>query len=463
MKTKSFIAFIIAVFVLCSCNENSQIVESPTLPNSNKINFAIFSSQNSLDNSIKDFQEKGILPSEIQKITSLSQQKLKSSESDNTESNNSLIHSEILKHFLNENNEIAIGEVFFRITELGTFFTPIKNWEWLHNLEISESLLLSITQTTHALGYEISDEMYQLNNFDKLFFYDTYRKLNPLDQEVIFDNNGFKSTSVPNESEWKDVDDGKTLVGKFFDSIWGFTKKREHEFDSDHRVQVKFYAQRFPFYSEMGITTRAEKKGTLGIWRNQRCDEIIIGWDMLNLEEKWPGSMFGNNLDPHNNFLPEFKFEDQVAKDLAYNQSVFLDKEWRTFNILGLELDFSQKDKVKALWNVCKNASKISARYLNGYQSFSDTDQAIRLIPKDASKAKISLSPTSKRRDSSEEFTMVIANSSGGTIGIKLTNYSDFGFSSYQNLSAKYKFLDNTVMYGAVRRGDTWRGIRINF
>jgi hypothetical protein len=41
--------------------------------------------------------------------------------------------------------------------------------------------------------------------------------------------------------------------------------------------------------------------------------------------------------------------------------------------------------------------------------------------------------------------------------------WSTFGWGGYTNLSAKYTFLQNSIMYGAAKRGDIWRGVRITF
>jgi len=58
---------------------------------------------------------------------------------------------------------------------------------------------------------------------------------------------------------------------------------------------------------------------------------------------------------------------------------------------------------------------------------------------------------------------MIIAQSSGGTIGVSFNSGSGFGYKGYTNLTAKYTFLENSVLYGAARRGATWRGVRITF
>lgn len=58
---------------------------------------------------------------------------------------------------------------------------------------------------------------------------------------------------------------------------------------------------------------------------------------------------------------------------------------------------------------------------------------------------------------------MILANSSGGTIGVTFNSGGDFGYGGYQNLTAKYTFLKNSVLYGAARKGSKWRGVRITF
>lgn len=66
----------------------------------------------------------GIPPSELKGISSLAQKYvLKSSTLDDEtdQEEDSLICSELLLDFLNSNYEIAVGDVFFRITEQGTF------------------------------------------------------------------------------------------------------------------------------------------------------------------------------------------------------------------------------------------------------------------------------------------------------------------------------------------------------
>lgn len=470
METKSLVlAIVLGLLVFTSCNkddfhENTKNSFSPK--NEKLTGVAHFSSLEQFNSSIESLQNTGNLPKEMNGVVSLSQTlQLKSAEAE-TDIADTLIYSDLLKELLNNEYEIAIGNVFFRITEFGSFFTSLDNIELLRELEIDESMIKNSEQILYALGYSYTNGMYKVNCFENLFFYDTFRKKDPILETPSVNIQVLKSTSLPSESEWVDIDDRRTLVGKSWDDIWGFTKSVRNYFDSKHRVDVKFYAVRYPFYSEMGIKTKTQKKGWTGLWNKQNCDEIINGWEILNLKENWPSNFFGPNFNPNNNSLPDFNFQTQAAKELAYNQSIFLSQTWKTFNIMGLEIDFSQKDKVGALWNACKFAGKATVQYLNGkFSNPNNSKEAVRLVPRNrvVTSTEISLAPYNDRRTSTDKYTMIIANSSGGTIGVTFNSWSTFGWGGYTNLAAKYTFLQNTTMYGAARRGGTWRGVRITF
>ncbi|GET35253.1 hypothetical protein PbJCM13498_41160 [Prolixibacter bellariivorans] len=469
MKNLNLILYIAIILtgVFSSC-EREQITKTDEnlIVNQKLKDVAQFSSQEQFLNSVEQFRNENVLPTEISHITSLSEAKPLKSETLGGDEEDTLICSDLLKHFLNEQYEIVIGNVFFRITKQGTFFTNLENSDWLKELTIDDKILDDCEPVTNALGYSIEAGMYKVSKYSGLYFYDTFRQKEPIDVSPGVDIQIIKSASFPSDTEWQDIDDGRTIAGKSWDNIWGFSKSVRNYFDSKHRVDVKFYAQRFPFYSEMGIKTKTQKKGWTGVWRKQGCDEIIDGWEVLNLKEKWPKNIFGPDFDPNNNHLPTFRYKTKVVQDLEYSQSRFLSRNWKTFDILGLDIDFSQKDKVGALWNACTAAGKASVKFLNNkFTNPSKQLEAIRLLPRSSyiTTTKVSLAPFYDSRSSTDKYTMIIANSSGGTIGATYSGGNGLGFAGYKNLTAKYTFLQNTIMYGAARRGATWRGVRITF
>ncbi len=452
-------------FFFIGCDHENIIVEAKNNEadiNETLTDVAHFLSQEQFDNSLIAFNEDNTLPLELKGISTLAQKHVLRSATVEEEievEEDSLICNELLLEFLNSNYEIAIGNTFFRITEQGTFFTTINNYKWLRDLSINEDMLTNCQQIEYALGYSLENGLYNVSNYNNLFFFDTFRKLDPIVAPIDLD---VRATSFPEEKEWYDISDSRTLVGKAWD-VWGFSKSVRNYFDKRHRVDVKFYAQRFPFYSEMGIKTKTQYRGWTGVWRKQDCNEIMNGWEMLNIKEKWPQSLLGPHFNE--NTRPSFTFENETVKDLSYNQTKFLAKNWKTFNIFGLYLDFSQKDKVGALWNTSKSLGKTTSKFANGKLTNPDNEyEAIRIIPNNTSTStsRISLAPYSKGRTKTNKYTLIIANSSGGTIGVTINN-NGLGYNGYTNLIAKYTFLENTILYGAARRGETWRGVRITF
>lgn len=470
---------IVSIIIFCSCKKQLISDSEISLSNTKITDVPIFLSQQHFNESIESLKSTGLISKRIDNIVRL-EKNLKSVEGEITDTlADTLIYSELLKELLNERYEIVIGDVFFKISELGTFFTPRENYVWLRELNINDTTLVNTESINYALGYSFPNGMYKLKDYNNLFFYDTFRKKDPSAEIPTVNLQALKSATLPLESDWVDVNDGRTLAGKAWDGIWGFSKSVENHFDSRNVVDVKFYAQRFPFYSEMGIKTKTQYKGWTGLWRKADCDEIINGWEILNLEEKWPRSLFGPFATT--NGLPDFNFQTQAAKNLGYSQSVFLKKTWKTFDILGLELDFTQKEKIGALWNASKIAGKSTVSFLNNkFQNPTNSLEAIRLIPSlyvlenngfvrnyDISKTKISLAPYSEGRTLTDMHTTIIANSSGGTISINITGYNEIGWpdplKDFTNLTAKYTFLQNSILYGAARRGGIWRGVRITF
>ena len=466
-KKRLFLTLIIIPAIFASC-EDAQIENIDSEASIKLSGVAHFSSQQELDNSINLFIDEEVLPLKMQGVSTLSKSlELKSANQnlDVEQEEDSLICSDILREFLNSNYEIAIGNVFFKVTDKGTFFTTIDNYKLLWELATENMDIANFEPVSYALGYSFENNLFKLLNYEFVYFFDTFRKLDAIEEDPI-NIDILKSSSQPNDSDWKDISDSKTIVGKAWSSIWGFSKSVRVNFDSKHRVDVKFYAQRFPFYSEMGIKTKTQYKGWTGIWRKQDCNEIINGWEILNLKEKWPNNFFGSGFNLNTTNLATFTYANREIKHLAYNQSLFLNKTWKTFNVMGLELDFSYKDMVGALWNASKSAGKSTVTYLNGrFKNPSQNLEAIRLIPasQTVTTTKISLAPYSASKTNTDKYTTIIATSNGGTITATFNSDSGFGYKGYTNLTANYTFLENSILFGAARRGDTWKGVRITF
>ena len=178
MNLKGLIATLfLCVFAFYSCERDDiSNEELNTSTNSELKGIAHFPSQDNFDQSIETLRKTGILPSEMQGVSSLNQTlKLKSSETEDDVSD-SLVYSDLLCELLNDRYEIAIGNVFFKISEQGTFFTSLENYQWLRELDIENIDITNSELTTYALGYSYSQGMYKIKNYNALYFFDTFRK-----------------------------------------------------------------------------------------------------------------------------------------------------------------------------------------------------------------------------------------------------------------------------------------------
>ncbi len=402
--------------------------------------------------------------SNIQTLSSASS--LKSDNIEEEIEEDTLVYSDLLKEFLNDKYEIIIGDVFFKITSNGTYFTSTANYKIIRELSLDEFITENFEPVTSAFGYTSEQGMYKVLNKQELYLFDTYRKIDPIEEEPTIQIETLKSSSFPNNENWKSIDDGSTFAGKSWDLIWGFSKSVRNYFDSKHRVDVKFYAQDFGFYSEMGIKTKYQRRGWTRVWKKDNCDEILNGWEVMNIKEKWPQNIFGPDFNYNDHHIPDFIFQTEVEKDLGYVQSLFLGKPFRSFCIMGLDLDFSQRNKVGALWWVANNAGKVTTDFLsNHFSNPNNYKEAIVLMPMSnyVTETKLSIAPYYERRTNTDKYTMIIAHSSGGSISMKIGRDGSFGYSMPVSLTAKYTFLQNTVLYGAARRGGSWRGVKITF
>ena len=456
--------------IFSSCNDEDIIQKENTEINHEKqSDIAIFGSQTDFDNYIENYHDNKTLPLQLQNITSLANNyQLKSAESDEEiETEDSLIISDVLKNFVNTNHEIIIEGVYFKITKTGTYFTIEENMDLLKTLLPNETLHLDAEHVTEALGYFYEKHMYKLNTEYDMYFFDTYRIKDPITYETPTTATTLKSSSsntnyVPWNISWKETNDGRTLVGKTWDKIWGFSKSVRNNFDSKHRVDVKFYAQRFPFYSEMGIKTKTQKKGWTGVWRKQTVPNIVNGWEYLHIKEKWNENFFHPNFDPWSQSLQPIRFKNQFGVDLGYGTIKFLNQTFVSWNIMGFDIELKYKDAAKEVWNLGKDNNKVIGNWLNGGMTEQNMNkESIRVIERNKTirSTENIFGPYFRKRTRTDKSTLIMFKSSGGTLGYDLLK----GGVAYKNLSAKYEFLSGTVLYGAAEKNDKWCGVKLTF
>ncbi len=458
----AFMAMTLMSLLVISCKKD-EIIQQKNEADSFKINgVASFTSQESFLSSIYTLRDEGIMPLEMRGVTSLNQATtLKSASSEEIEfDEDSLVYSDLLKNFLNENYEIIIGGVFFKITESGTFFTKTENVNSLFQALENKMILENRIPITSALGYVINENLYQINGYDGIYFFNTFEKCTHHEDIDDIPSLSLKSSIYPDDNEWIDVG----ITGRTGNNLWGFKYERHIHWDKKHRLNIKFYALNYGFYREMGIKTKTQLRGWTGVWHKQNCSEIINGWQVLNLHEKWDDYFFGPAFNPNDNYLPTFSAYPNTWKDLQYNWSQYLGKNWKTFNIMGADIDFSRKDMLGAVWHAAKIGGKTTVDYLNNkFSNPYKVNDAIRIAPQNkyTKETKISLAPFEGKKTNTDKYTLIITASSGFEIGVSYDG--QLGYSGIKTFAGKADILKSSVLYGAARRGDSWKAVRITF
>jgi hypothetical protein len=171
-KKRLFLTLIIIPAIVASC-EDAQIENIDSEASFKLSGVAHFSSQQELDNSINLFIDEEVLPLKLQGVSTLSKSlELKSANQnlDVEQEEDSLICSDILMEFLNSNYEIAIGNVFFKVTDKGTFFTTIDNYKLLWELATENMDIANFEPVSYALGYSFENNLFKLLNYESVYF-----------------------------------------------------------------------------------------------------------------------------------------------------------------------------------------------------------------------------------------------------------------------------------------------------
>jgi len=455
---------LLLILLATSCQESDfhePGLEELTAPLLSNKDVAHFRSQTCFEKAMIALRNDGTIPIETKGIITLSQSLSLKRESVEDEPDDTLIYSCLFKLVINEKYEIAVGNVFFRITEYGTFFTNIANSSFLSNLNVNDQFFEFLRPIENAFDYNISEGMYEVVNHDNLYFYDTFRKLESNEDLPSIYITDLKNASLPSEISWRNITDHRTDIRRLL-NVWGFSVSERHYFDSRNRVDVKFYAQNFLVYAEMGIKTKTQTRGWTGIWRKRYSNEIINGWEMLNLREEWPGQLI-TFLHPGKLQQPKSLFNGNPGIDIGLSQTSIIGNVWATFNIIGLDINFSNRNQLAALWHY--HPFSPGRQVLPGINR---ERKAIRIIPEDLSSnvTRISLAPYQRRRTNVRKHTLILATGTfEGTVGLQFNNARDFRDVDLDPKSASlnFSYLSSTVMYGAARIGNTWRGVRITF
>ena len=372
-----------------------------------------------------------------------------------------LVYSDAFCAILNENREVEIGNIFVKVTPIGTILVNAENSKEIAQISFNDNFLSKCTKVGSAFGIASESDLYESSEFKGVYLFDTYSLLKK--NKETNNIKVFAIASSPVESDFNVLSDGKTWAGNLISSIIGFSKSDYKRFsDRDYCVDVKFYSQNFFVYSEAGIKTKTQKQGWTGIWNKVDSDELISGYDRLILTEKWPAKLFPSITNVTTNFPKSETVINGMSKtyyDFKYTQQKLAKEVLTTRNILGIDIDITNKDVSRALWHILEPAWKWGN---SSFGSGSNQKVALRVLEENLQTSKLETFDRSIRESNTDKLTYILDSDFGVIISLPGSSSVNW-LNVVDGVAAKFHYSPGTILYGCARRGTEWRGLKLVF
>lgn len=214
-----------------------------------------------------------------------------------------LVPDENLASLLNARGEIEIAGTIYKISEQGTYcFDASLEEEFHENYAILEETEGELVDT---LTYVLADGIiryatFATEDYESYFAEDYFEEPDEeMEEEIIEEDTeaGTKSPTIVSHLQNLDYSkyprycsDAKTVLGKFFQSLFGRNKSFDYNFTNKKRFNAKFFYYDYIFWSSIGVTTKVQKKSFL-FWKEAKAEEIYSGWGDIITETELKGNI----------------------------------------------------------------------------------------------------------------------------------------------------------------------------
>ncbi|MGJ1197674.1 hypothetical protein ACR777_15925 [Sphingobacterium spiritivorum] len=388
-----------------------------------------------------------------------------------------LIDDPIIEEIVNNELEIEVENIIYKITPYGTLFSPKDNYDRM--TQVVEEFSMDRLTMYDAINYDIyenplstEDDIYEVA--PGVLLYDTYEVVKTKDEVPNSNsstNDVIKVAASANINN-TDVNNGEysslpvikygkhTFLGKIWSGIFGGANNEVYtaNFSNKRRIKVSLYNRNYIFRKVIGLRVKTQKKNWIG-WSTTAADEIRLGWDGISFtkDDKItpanPWDAMQKVLEPYraSQFQPNPDWDPlQRPTPLKYE-----------FNLLGsgVSLDLSRgfQQATKLVYDQTK-------RFLNKNIPKNQTSTVSLWLDSQLKTPVIIAGPNEIRATNKEELIM------------ELDSYTDFVFSfsigangninwtkTALNTVDKSKNASKIVMqyasiYGVARFGNTWKG-----
>lgn len=390
-----------------------------------------------------------------------------------------LIEDPFISEIVNEDLELAVDDVVYKITPYGTLYTPVGNYEEMQDLV--EEFNMDKLSLNDAINYELYE--HPVANEEGLYevapgvmLYDTYEvattkkelsgRTSGIPQDIV---NTVAVAKIQNEevnagfySSLPVIKYGKhTFLGKIWSGIFGGANNEVYtaNFSGKRRIKVSLYNRNYVVRKVLGLKVKTQKKNWIG-WSGTNADEIRLGWDGISftMEDKitpanpWDAlqkalepyrpNAYNNSVDwnPNTSSSP-IKYEIDL---LGHDASLDLSKGFQQ----GVKLLYDQAKRLNK--NVPKNQQSAVSTWLN-----SQRRQAIVI----AGPQELVFNNREEINVGIAHFTDMIVsfNMSGGNVNWQKTAVNSIN----STMNASKIVMQYASIYGVARFGNTWKGAYI--
>lgn len=208
-----------------------------------------------------------------------------------------LVPNEKFRALLNDEREIQVGDIFYKITPAGTYYCDeaLKDElrKYIDQLSVTGQSKSTSLKTLKIAAREegINDEEINGRFYLRRTFEESRVEINEGGGYGGRYSGGYSEytseTLPPNFDNLSQTQfDAKTWVGKGIQAIVGRNVGHGRYWGSKRRVKVNFYNYDYVAYRESGIRAKFQKKNWIG-WSDTRAPQLMIGWRNIMYSYKY--------------------------------------------------------------------------------------------------------------------------------------------------------------------------------
>lgn len=379
-----------------------------------------------------------------------------------------LVKDDILYNVMDTTLRIAIGDIFYKITEQGTFYCSKEYAGEIDNI-------INTFDATKVTS--ISDGLYAIN--DKFYFSDTFGAIsgdeNVIDMEATeiieedsvatrgttFGESNYNTSYYGlNTYKWRN----KTVVGKFLSWLLGKDVSREKEFDKTHRVKCELFQVNYVFYASTGFKVKMQKRKKIWFikyWVSTGADDIVIGVERLSGKMKFnynPGTVYNYGTFTNtwqgivNNMIYGGLSKPTFIEDFVTDRVVTIFPGIKEFNFLKWNIDpwsWNQNLTKDAIYSGLNSLTGKIANAVGGKLAKEDPRLALVM----GKRGEIDMHFMGGARSFGRRSSKTIRISQSGGFNLKLGN-TPIGY-----IPETFAITEAQI-WGAIKYNGKWRGIR---